>query len=42
VLLIVVDQFRYDYLTRLRKDFTGGFRKLLSDGAVFTDANRLC
>jgi hypothetical protein len=39
VLLIAVDQFRYDYLTRFREDFTGGFRQLLSDGAVFTDAN---
>jgi hypothetical protein len=39
VLLIAIDQFRYDYLTRFRPDFTGGFRKLLTDGAVFTDAN---
>ncbi len=39
VLLIAVDQFRYDYLTRFRNDFTSGFRKLLTDGAVFTDAN---
>jgi hypothetical protein len=37
-LLIAVDQFRYDYLTRFRSDFTGGFRKLLTDGAVFTNA----
>src|SRR4026209_2281897 len=35
VLLIAVDQFRYDYLTR----FTGEFKRLLSEGAVFTDAN---
>lgn len=39
VLLIAVDQFRYDYLTRFRKDFTGGFDRLLTQGAVFTDAN---
>jgi predicted AlkP superfamily pyrophosphatase or phosphodiesterase len=39
VLLIAVDQFRYDYLTRFRSDFTGGFKRLLTDGAVFTDAN---
>src|SRR5688572_2815107 len=39
VLLIAVDQFRYDYLTRFRNDFTSGFKKLLTDGAVFTDAN---
>ena len=39
VLLIAVDQLRYDYLTRFRPEFTGGFRRLLADGAVFTDAN---
>src|SRR5688572_28138861 len=39
VLLIAVDQFRYDYLTRFRNDFTSGFKKLLTNGAVFTDAN---
>ncbi len=39
VLLIAVDQFRYDYLTRFRNDFTSGFKTLLTNGAVFTDAN---
>jgi hypothetical protein len=39
VLLIAVDQLRYDYLTRFRNEFTGGFRRLLDDGAVFTDAH---
>ena len=39
VLLIAVDQFRYDYLTRFRKDFTSGFDRLLTQGAVFTDAH---
>ena len=39
VLLIAVDQFRYDYLTRFRDDFTSGFKRLLTTGAVFTDAN---
>ena len=39
VLLIAVDQFRYDYLTRFRGDFTSGFKRMLADGAVFTDAN---
>jgi predicted AlkP superfamily pyrophosphatase or phosphodiesterase len=38
VLLIAVDQFRNDYLSRFRSDFTGGFKKLLTDGAVFRDA----
>jgi hypothetical protein len=39
VLLIAVDQFRYDYLTRFRSEYTDGFRRLLTDGAVFTNAN---
>src|SRR6185436_8735409 len=38
VLLIAVDQFRYDYLTRFRSDFTAGFKRLLTNGAVFTNA----
>jgi len=38
VLAIVVDQFRYDYLTRFREDFTGGLKRLLEQGAVFTNA----
>ena len=38
VLLIAVDQFRYDYLTRFRTDYTDGFKRLLTEGAVFTDA----
>ena len=39
VLLIAVDQFRYDYLTRFRADYTEGLKKLLTQGAVFTNAN---
>src|SRR5688572_327966 len=40
VLGIVIDQFRYDYLTRFEDLFEGGgFRRLLRDGAVFTNAN---
>ena len=35
----MVDQFRYDYLTRFRADFTGGLKRLLEQGAVFTNAN---
>jgi type I phosphodiesterase/nucleotide pyrophosphatase len=38
VLAIVVDQFRYDYLTRFRNDYTGGLKRLLDQGAVFTNA----
>jgi len=37
---IVIDQFRYDYLTRFADQFSeGGFRRLLRDGAVFSNAN---
>ena len=39
VLLIAVDQFRYDYLTRFRSEYTDGIKRLLTDGAVFTNAN---
>ncbi len=38
VLTIVVDQFRYDYLTRFRADYNGGFATLMNKGAFFTDA----
>src|SRR6202050_5584397 len=38
VLAIVVDQFRYDYLTRFRGDYHAGFDLLLTKGAVFTNA----
>jgi len=39
VLAIAIDQFRYDYLTRYRSEYTGGLNRLLTRGAVFTDAN---
>jgi predicted AlkP superfamily pyrophosphatase or phosphodiesterase len=40
VLLIVVDQFRYDYLTRFGDLFVeNGFRRLLRQGASWTEAN---
>ena len=38
VLAIVVDQFRYDYLTRFRGDYHAGLDLLLTKGAVFTNA----
>src|SRR5689334_19285087 len=38
LLAIVVDQFRYDYLTRFRAEFHAGFDRLLNEGAVFTNA----
>jgi len=37
---IVIDQFRYDYLTRFNDQFgEGGFKRLVNGGAVFTNAN---
>lgn len=38
VVAVVIDQFRYDYLTRFRADYHGGFDRMLRDGAVFTNA----
>ena len=38
VVAIVLDQFRYDYTTRFRSEYTGGFDRLLTKGAVFTNA----
>jgi predicted AlkP superfamily pyrophosphatase or phosphodiesterase len=38
VIAIVIDQFRYDYLTRFRSEYTAGFDRLLTHGAVFIDA----
>jgi hypothetical protein len=39
VVMIVVDQFRYDYLTRFRDEYKGGLNQLMTRGAFFTDAN---
>jgi predicted AlkP superfamily pyrophosphatase or phosphodiesterase len=40
VLVIVVDQFRYDYIERFSDLFgEGGFKRLLANGALFTNAN---
>ncbi|NWG14536.1 MAG: alkaline phosphatase family protein [Acidobacteria bacterium] len=38
VVVIVADQFRYDYLTRFRADYKEGLHTLLEKGAVFTNA----
>jgi len=38
VVAIVVDQFRYDYLNRFRADYTGGIKRMLDTGAVFSNA----
>ena len=39
VVMIVVDQFRADYLWRFRSDYTGGLKRLIDKGAVFTNAH---
>src|SRR5690349_17470457 len=39
VVTIVIDQFRYDYLTRYRSEYNAGFSRLLTQGAVFANAN---
>ena len=38
VLVIIIDQFRYDYLTRFRSDYKGAFDQMLTRGAVFSNA----
>jgi predicted AlkP superfamily pyrophosphatase or phosphodiesterase len=39
VLVISIDQMRFDYLTRFDALYKGGFRTLLDRGAVFTNAS---
>ncbi|HEU0119856.1 MAG TPA: alkaline phosphatase family protein [Bryobacteraceae bacterium] len=39
LLMIAVDQFRFDYLTRFRNEYNAGLAQLLRQGAVFTNAN---
>lgn len=38
VVLIAVDQLRADYLDRFRSQFTGGFKRMLEQGAIYTNA----
>ncbi len=38
VVVIVADQFRYDYLTRFRDAYNSGLDRLLKNGAVFANA----
>ncbi len=35
---IIIDQFRYDYLTRFRNEYHGGLNQLMTQGADFTNA----
>lgn len=39
VVFIAVDQFRYDYLLKFRKDYNSGLARLLTQGAVFTNGH---
>jgi len=39
VVALLADQFRYDYLERFRSDYHAGFDRLLTKGAVFTNAS---
>lgn len=39
VLMIAVDQFRYDYLARFRDEYKGGLDRLLKQGANYVNAN---
>src|ERR1700722_3159893 len=39
VVAIIVDQFRYDYLTRFDASYHDGLRKLHDSGAFFVDAH---
>src|SRR5438270_2955790 len=38
IVAIIIDQFRYDYLTRFRSEYHGGLDQMLSRGADFTNA----
>lgn len=38
ILVLSIDQMRYDYLTRFQPLFQGGFKTLLDRGAVFSNA----
>lgn len=38
VVLVAIDQFRYDYLWRFRREYAHGLQRLLTHGAVFTSA----
>ena len=38
ILVLAIDQMRFDYLTRFDDLYEGGLRKLIDEGAVFTNA----
>lgn len=37
VVAIIIDQFRYDYLTRFQSEYHGGLHQLMTEGADFTN-----
>lgn len=39
VVIVVIDQFRADYLSRFRTDYTGGLDRMLREGANYTNAH---
>ena len=39
ILVLSIDQMRFDYLTRFNDLYKGGFRTLLDQGAIFSNAN---
>ena len=39
IVTVVLDQFRFDYLSRYRTEYSGGLNRLLTHGAVFADAH---
>jgi predicted AlkP superfamily pyrophosphatase or phosphodiesterase len=39
ILLVAIDQFRYDFLPRFDDEYTGGLRTLLDEGATFVNAH---
>lgn len=39
VLLVTVDQFRPDYLTRFAHEYDGGLARLIRDGATFVNTH---
>jgi predicted AlkP superfamily pyrophosphatase or phosphodiesterase len=38
VVAIIIDQFRADYLSRFRSDYHGGLDRMMTNGAMFTNA----
>lgn len=38
ILVLSIDQMRFDYLTRFSDSFEGGLRRLTTDGAIFSNA----